>query len=116
MTSEHLDIHETPDGLMFKVHVQPRASRNRILGVFGDALKIAVTAPPVDDAANRMVLQLLAEALGIPAGALCILSGHTSRSKRIRWRIGGSPSEEGTAAKKLLLSIVHSGHGPVKVL
>lgn len=109
MTPENLDIHETPDGLMFKVRVQPRASRNRVLGLFGDALKIAVTAPPVDDAANRMVIQVLAEALNIPAGALCILSGHTSRSKRIRWKIEGSPSKEGTVARQRLLSIVCSG-------
>lgn len=107
MTVESLEIHESPDGLAFKVHVQPRASRNRILGLFGDALKIAVTAPPVDDAANRMVIQVLAEALGTPAGALKILSGHTSRSKRIRWQIDERISKEGDSARQRLLSIVH---------
>lgn len=89
MDPSPLDILETPDGLVFKVHVQPRASRNRIAGIFGDALKIAVTAPPVDDAANRMVIRVLAEALHSPAGMFSILSGHTSRTKRIRWETGG---------------------------
>ncbi len=109
MTVENLDIHETPEGLIFKVHVQPRASRNRILGLFGDALKIAVTAPPVDDAANRMVIRVLAEVLGIPDGSISILSGHTSRHKRIRWKIDGDPSKGWVAARQQLLSIIRHG-------
>jgi hypothetical protein len=96
-----LDILETPNGLVFKVHVQPRASRNRITGIFGDTLKVAVTAPPVDDAANRMVIRVLAEALQSPTGMFSILSGHTSRTKRIRWETGGGRQRQAEARQRL---------------
>ena len=52
-----IPIIQHPKGLTFKVFVQPRSSRNQILGLHGDALKIKLTAPPVNDAANRMCIQ-----------------------------------------------------------
>ena len=54
-----------------------------IVGLHGDALKIKLTAPPVDNAANKMCIALLAKALKLPKSAFKIISGQTSRTKRI---------------------------------
>lgn len=70
------------DGVLYlTVQLQPRAARNGIIGPVGDALKIKVTAPPVDAAANEALLRLLAETLGCPRGAVQLARGHTSRRK-----------------------------------
>jgi hypothetical protein len=79
-------ITEKPEGLVIKVFVQPKASRNMIAGLYDDALKIKLTAPPVEGAANKMCLKYLAKCLKIPAAALEILSGQSSRTKRILLR------------------------------
>lgn len=65
------------------VRVQPRASRTEIVGRHGDELKIRLTAPPADGAANRALVDLLARRLGVPTGAVEIVGGHASRSKRV---------------------------------
>ena len=65
----------------FPVRVQPRASRSDITGVHGDALKVRITAAPVDGAANAAVIELLAKTLGVPRGAVRIVSGEASRNK-----------------------------------
>lgn len=77
-------IKETSDGLAFSVRVQPRSSQIAIVGIHQDALKIKLTAPPADGAANKQCLQLLAKALGLPKSALKITGGQTSRTKHIR--------------------------------
>ncbi len=66
-----------------RVRVQPRASRNRIAGVHGGRLKLQVTAPPVDGAANRAVVELLAEALALPRRLVEVVSGASSREKTV---------------------------------
>jgi uncharacterized protein (TIGR00251 family) len=66
-----------------QVRLQPRATRNRILGRHGDAIKIQVHAPPVDGAANAELIDLLAVALGVPRRSIHILRGATSRTKLI---------------------------------
>ncbi len=76
-------IHPHPKGLVIKVFVQPRSSRNSIVGPHGDALKIKLTAPPVAGEANRLCIKFLAKSLGLPKTALEILSGHTSRTKQV---------------------------------
>jgi len=76
-------ITEKSEGLVFKVFVQPKASKNMITGLYGDALKIKLTAPPVEGAANRMCLKYLAKCLKIPPASLEIISGQSSRTKRI---------------------------------
>ncbi len=74
---------ETPRGIAIRIYVQPRASRNKIIGPHGDSLKIAIQAPPVDDAANRMCIEFLSRCLNHPRSAIEIIGGHTSRMKRI---------------------------------
>ena len=66
------------------VWVQPRASRNEIVGYQDGSLRIRVTAPPNAGQANRLCREVLAEALGIPPSRVEILSGHKARRKRVR--------------------------------
>ena len=79
-------IQKNNDGIILKVFIQPRSSKNMISGQHGDALKIKLTAPPVDDAANKMCVQYLAKCLKIPKSSIEIISGHTSRTKRLLFR------------------------------
>jgi len=67
------------------IHVQPRASRNAIVGWHGDALKVALTAPPVDGAANTALIAFLAEALGLKRGQIRLLHGDSSRQKLLEF-------------------------------
>jgi len=71
------------DGVLLLVKLQPRASKNEIRAPLGDELKIMVTAPPVDAAANAALVKLLAEKLGCPRGKVELIRGHTSRHKTI---------------------------------
>ena len=71
-------------GIIFKVRIQPKASRNEIAGRFDDAVKIRLTAPPVDNAANKMCIKFLSRQLGISKADMEIVAGHTSRNKQIR--------------------------------
>lgn len=74
------------NGFLISVYVQPRAAKNTIAGIHGQALKIRLTAPPVDGAANKMCLQFLAKQLNVPRSALQIESGHSSRTKTVLCR------------------------------
>lgn len=65
------------------MRVQPGASKNEIVGVQEDALKVRISAPPVEGKANKALLQFLAEQLGVKRSQVEITSGHTSRSKTI---------------------------------
>lgn len=78
-----LYIQKKTDGVIFKVYIQPKASKNSISGLHDDALKIRLTAPPVDGAANKMCIQFLSKQLGIPKSDIEIVSGQTSRTKHI---------------------------------
>jgi uncharacterized protein (TIGR00251 family) len=69
--------------IIFRVRVQPRASRNEVGGEWEGALKVRLTAPPVDGRANEALCRLLAECLNVPAGAVRLLSGERSRTKRV---------------------------------
>lgn len=90
-------LRESSGAVLLAVKVTPRASRNEIGGLHGDVLKIKVTAPPVDSAANEAVLELLAEKLNCPRNALQLVRGGTSRQKVIS--IAGIPAQ--SLAKKL---------------
>jgi uncharacterized protein len=73
-----------PDGLLLSIKVQPRASKNEIGRQQGSELKVSVTAPPVDAAANEALIQLLAETLGCRRNQIEILGGHKSRHKILK--------------------------------
>jgi len=79
-----IPLHESAKGVSFSVKVQPRARRNAITGTLGDALKLALTAPPVEGRANQAVIEFLAETLEIPRVSVTITSGETSRYKVVR--------------------------------
>ncbi len=70
-----------PDGVYIAIKLQPRADRNEIGEAIGAELKIKVTAPPVDAAANEALLRLLAGKLQCPRGAVQLARGQTSRHK-----------------------------------
>ena len=82
MQSE-MEIAAISGGVTFYVQVQPRASRDAIEGEHADALKVRLTAPPVDDRANEALVQLLAGRLNVPRAAVRIVSGEKSRRKRV---------------------------------
>ena len=71
------------DIAIFVVRVQPRASRDEIVGEFQEGLKIRLTTPPVDDRANEALRKLLATRLKVPLSAVRIASGHRGRTKRV---------------------------------
>jgi uncharacterized protein (TIGR00251 family) len=83
-----LAIRRTSKGVVFKVLVQPKSSKSAIVGLHGDALKIRLTAPPVDNAANKMCLKSLAEKLKVSKSSIEIIAGHTSRNKQVLLRGG----------------------------
>jgi uncharacterized protein len=79
-----IPLKQTAAGLTFAVKVQPRACRNAIIGTVGDALKLSLTAPPVEGKANEAVISFFACLFDIPRSSVTIASGATSRLKIIR--------------------------------
>jgi uncharacterized protein len=73
----------TPQGVLLRVHLQPRAARDRVVGLHGAALKVALTAPPVENAANSALLTFLATLLAVPRVSVSLVSGAKSREKRV---------------------------------
>jgi uncharacterized protein (TIGR00251 family) len=76
-----LCLKESATEVTFAIHVVPRASRNEIAGVEGEALRVRLTAPPVEGAANAALIAFLAEVLGVPRRDVRLVSGQTSRHK-----------------------------------
>jgi len=76
-------IAEKDGTVNFAVRVQPRASRDEIVGEYQDGLKVRLIAPPVDDRANEALRKLLASRLKVPLAAVRIASGERSRNKRV---------------------------------
>jgi uncharacterized protein (TIGR00251 family) len=76
-------VGRSKDGVLIEVFVQPRAAHDSVEGIHGDALKLKVKAPPVDDRANRAVEKLLADLLDLPRSSVAVVAGHSSRRKRI---------------------------------
>lgn len=72
------------EDLILRVRVQPRASRDEVCGLQGEALKIRITAPPVDGKANAHLIRFLAREFGVAKSAVELLSGETGRDKRLR--------------------------------
>lgn len=74
-------LREANEGILLSVHAQPGASRSAVKGMHGDALKIAVKAPPVDGEANEAIRELLAEIFSVPASRIELKSGASGRRK-----------------------------------
>jgi hypothetical protein len=87
-----ISVRYTSTGVAFAVKVQPRARKNAITGVVGDALKLALTAPPVDGRANEACIEFFANLLDLPRSSVTIASGETSRNKVIR--VAGLSADE----------------------
>ncbi len=79
-----IPIRDTPSGATFQIKVQPRARKNAITGEIGDALKIALTAPPVEGRANEACIAFFAELLNVARSSVTIAAGESSRNKLIR--------------------------------
>jgi len=72
-----------PTSCVLRLKVLPGAKRTKVIGAYGDQLKIAIAAPPVDGRANTVLLRWLADTLGIASSSITLISGQTSRLKRV---------------------------------
>lgn len=79
-----IKVQDVSGGASFAVKVHPRARRDAITGVVGDALKLDLTAPPIDGKANQSCINFLAELLEVPRSSVTIAAGQNSRNKIIR--------------------------------
>ena len=77
-------IRDDSTGVGFAVRVHPRAKKNAITGILGDALKVSLTAPPVEGKANEACIEFFANLLKVPRSSVTITSGLTSRNKIVR--------------------------------
>ena len=87
-----LNLTEKGGSLIFTVRVIPRASKTEIVGGYDGAVKVRLSSPPVDGAANEELIKLFAKRLGVARSDIEILSGHMSKTKQIR--IAGVTAEE----------------------
>lgn len=97
-----LRVDEANGRVRLGVHVQPRAARSEIAGVHGDALKIRLTSPPVEGAANDALVKFLAETFAVGRRAVRILAGEHSRSKIVEI--------EGITARAVHDIVEHAAH------
>jgi uncharacterized protein len=79
-----IPVREAAQGVTFVVKIQPRARKNAITGTVGEALKLSITAPPVEGRANQAVIEFLADLFAISRSSVTIASGASSRNKVIR--------------------------------
>ena len=89
-----IPVSESAQGVTFAVKVHPRARKNAITGTMGDALKLSLTAPPVEGKANQAVIEFFADLFDIPRSSVTIASGETSRNKVVRVSGLSRPSVE----------------------
>jgi uncharacterized protein (TIGR00251 family) len=76
-------VDESGGGVVISVHVQPRASRSMVKGLHGGELKVTLTAPPVNNAANEALVRLVADLFSVPKSSVSIQAGHSSRHKKV---------------------------------
>jgi uncharacterized protein (TIGR00251 family) len=79
-----LEMHETEDGVILPVRIQPRASKDEIVGEYNGALKIKLTAPPVEGEANKRCIEFLSKRFKIAKSCLEIIKGEKSKDKMIK--------------------------------
>jgi uncharacterized protein (TIGR00251 family) len=94
-----LRVVASPHGVTVWIHVTPRARRSRAGGLFGDALRVSVTAPPVEGRANAACVRVLADALGLRRSAVQLDPGAQGRRKRVL--LAGDPRELETRLRSL---------------
>lgn len=77
-------VSKTVDGLVLRLYIQPKASRDSIIGLHGDELKVAITAPPVDGQANAHLVKYLAKQFRVAKSQVVIEKGELGRHKQIK--------------------------------
>ena len=77
-------VRQTADGLVLRLYIQPKASRDSIIGPHGDELKVAITAPPVDGKANAHLVKYLAKCFRVAKGQVLVEKGELGRHKQIK--------------------------------
>lgn len=92
MNVDELILNDSPEGVSIGVRVQPRAGRNKILGIHGGCLKLAIAAAPVEGEATRQCLRYLAEIFNVALIAVSLLTGAQSRNKV--FRIAGMDADQ----------------------
>ena len=97
-----LRVHETNGRVRLGVHVQPRAARSEIVGVYGDTLEVRLTSPPVEGAANEALVKFLAETFAVGRRAVRIVAGEHARSKIVEI--------EGITARAVHDIVEHAAH------
>jgi len=76
-------LKETGNGVIFHIHVVPKSAKNECAGIQGDAIKLKITAPPVEGQANDACIRFLSDMLGVRRSQVTIISGHKSRKKTV---------------------------------
>ncbi|MFZ0955212.1 MAG: DUF167 domain-containing protein [Candidatus Sulfotelmatobacter sp.] len=87
-----IPIRGSGDGVSFAIKVHPRAKKNLITGELGEALKVSLTAPPLDGRANQACIEFFAKLLKVPRSSVTIASGQSSRNKVVR--VAGLTADE----------------------
>jgi uncharacterized protein (TIGR00251 family) len=72
------------ENILLKVYLQPKSSKNEVMGLYRDGIKVKVTAPPVEGKANEALIRLLAKEFGISPSSIQIIKGLHSREKTLR--------------------------------
>ncbi len=80
-------LSKAKNGIAIRIQVQPRAAKEEVAGVHGEAVKIRLTAPPVGGAANKALIKWISKALSVPKSSLVIDAGESARSKRVIYRV-----------------------------
>jgi hypothetical protein len=104
-----MQFKETKAGVTFHVRVTPRAGRNEVVGVEGDALKVRLTAPPVGGAANDALVDLLAEVLHLRKSQVSLIGGLASRHKTV-----AAQDRSVTEIRKILMELAAGHEGQAK--
>ncbi|MGO8984803.1 MAG: DUF167 domain-containing protein [Terriglobales bacterium] len=87
-----VSIQNSPNGVTFAVKIHPRAKKNAVSGEVGEAVKLSLTAPPVDGKANEACVDFFAKLLKVPRSSVTIAAGLTSRNKVIR--VAGATAQQ----------------------
>jgi uncharacterized protein (TIGR00251 family) len=86
LMSNQTFLHSISEGTVLDIYVQPKASKNEIVGVHEGCIKIRLTAPPVEGEANKECVRFLAKLFGVPKSSIEIMQGHKARRKTLLFR------------------------------